>query len=173
MNYCLARYAIWNSTERFIINSFFEIKDSIQYNAVVQICTKKLKTTFRTVLRQVLQYLAEICGFVNCGLIMKICGFAIWGLAHLRNFSDLQKWNEHHNLRIWDLLPPLPPWRLFGWYRLFQLYVTGKGVGGGRWGWTDSKTSKGGLLHLFLFHAILYEGAICWKKGAPDLYYCK
>jgi hypothetical protein len=44
------------------------------------------RATFRTVLRQrVLQYFLEICGFAIWGWNMKKFGFAICGLAHLRN----------------------------------------------------------------------------------------
>ncbi len=35
----------------------------------------------------VVQFLAEICGFSICGLIIQICGFAICGLTHQRNLG--------------------------------------------------------------------------------------
>jgi hypothetical protein len=34
-------------------------------------------TTFRTILRQSCAIFVEICRFAICGLILKICGFAI------------------------------------------------------------------------------------------------
>ncbi len=33
------------------------------------------------------QSCVEICGFVICGIITKICGFAIYRMEHLRNLQ--------------------------------------------------------------------------------------
>ncbi len=42
------------------------------------------------VLRHVVQYFVKIYGFAICGLIVKICGFEIFGLAHQNFFADLR-----------------------------------------------------------------------------------
>ncbi len=38
-----------------------------------------------------MKYFVEIYGFANCGLIVQICGFEIFGLAHQNFFADLRK----------------------------------------------------------------------------------